>query len=174
MVFEIKFDSELNESNFVDQFLSLMPEIIAYFFSFSMLAIMWVNHHSLMNSIKGIDKKLIWLNMKLLFWMSMIPFSTHMLGSSPFLKYSSLIYGGTFFLSAFTFSLMRHHLSKGHLLVDINHKQYHRKISIKNSIAMSIYFVGAIGSLLSPIVSFTAFIVVPILYIIPLNKNQYE
>lgn len=56
--------------------LAIIPSLLAYAVSFYSLAIFWANHHNFFHLIKHIDRGLMWLNMNLLFWLSLIPLPT--------------------------------------------------------------------------------------------------
>src|SRR2546425_782379 len=55
---------------------NLAPQFISFVLSFFILCIFWVNHHQFFHTIKTADRKLLWLNNLLLFWLCFIPFPT--------------------------------------------------------------------------------------------------
>lgn len=167
MVFDLKIDKSLTSENVWRELLVLLPKFISYVISFIMLAIMWVSHHQLFHSLQRSSKALLWHNIHLLFWMSIIPFSTNFIGSHPFLWQASFLYGSVFFMCALSFTLLRTYSIKAQLfhqtVTDINHK----RITSKNKIALLCYALAAGCSLFSVFISFTLFIVVPALYCLP-------
>ena len=115
MVFSIKLpDNVIHLSNKreLKELLVLTPQLIAYLFSFTVLGIMWLNHHHLFHMIRKADEKFLWLNLHLLFWLSLIPFPTYLLGEAPFLSYSAAIYGVILFMASFAFMLLRRYAIK--------------------------------------------------------------
>src|ERR1035437_5772466 len=104
MVFDIKLPENVHLTNKweLKQLLILAPQLISYLFSFVVLGIMWLHHHNLMHLVQKVDEKFLWLNLHLLFWLTLIPFPTNMLGRNPFLSYSTATYRGQiFFLPLF-------------------------------------------------------------------------
>ena len=63
---------------------SLWPVFISYVVSFIMLAIYWANHHHLLHTIREVRSSIMWANMHLLFWLSLIPFATGWMGENHF------------------------------------------------------------------------------------------
>lgn len=62
----------------------LWPSILSYIVSFTMLGIYWGNHHHLIHTIKEVRGGIMWANLHLLFWLSLIPFATHWMGENHF------------------------------------------------------------------------------------------
>src|SRR6202040_928434 len=58
------------------------PIFVSYGLSFLVVAIMWVNHHHLIHAVHRVTTRLLWTNMYLLFWMSLVPFVTDYLGKN--------------------------------------------------------------------------------------------
>src|SRR6478736_8947388 len=63
--------------------LKVAPIFLSYGLSFLVVAIMWVNHHHLIHAVHEVTARLLWSNLNLLFWMSLIPFVTDFLGRNP-------------------------------------------------------------------------------------------
>ena len=82
MVLELKIPIG---DNFSDLFL-LLPKISSYVLSFIYIGIYWNNHHHLIHTIKKVNGKIMWANMHLLFWLSLIPFVTAWAGENNFTK----------------------------------------------------------------------------------------
>jgi uncharacterized membrane protein len=170
MVFDLKFPNIPTEQTIWNDLQPLIPRFLSYALSFLMLAIMWVNHHQLFHQIKHTDHKLLWLNINLLFWMSLIPFSTHFLGSNPALPYASFVYGLIFFANALSFTLIRNHVSgKSKLLQESIQKDQMRSVIRKNWLGMTFYLSAALAAFVSVYISFVFFLIVPAMYFIPQN-----
>ncbi|HMU46368.1 MAG TPA: TMEM175 family protein [Chitinophagaceae bacterium] len=70
----------------------LWPSILSYIVSFTMLGIYWGNHHHLIHTIKEVRGGIMWANLHLLFWLSLIPFATHWMGENHFEKNTIVTY----------------------------------------------------------------------------------
>lgn len=173
MVFDLKFQDIPTDKNVWAELLKLLPKFISYLFSFLMLAVMWLNHHQLFHQIKHVDARLLWLNIHLLFWMSIIPFGTNFIGSNPLLWQASFFYGIIFFMCALSFTILRDYVINRNLLYETINRPTQQKIRIKNRVTLAIYFISAFASLVSVYISFLLFVIVAIMYTIP-QKNIHE
>lgn len=92
-----------------DSFASLHPlyeTFGAYALSFAFIAIYWVNHHHLMRAARGIDGRVMWANLHLLFWLSLIPFLTAWLGQHRAAIVPTVAYGVVLLLAAGAYTLL--------------------------------------------------------------------
>ncbi|MFY7839379.1 MAG: TMEM175 family protein [Lacibacter sp.] len=167
MVFDLKLPENVSGITGIGMFKPLIPKLLSYATSFLVLAIMWVNHHQLFHQVKKSDRKLLWHNIHLLFWMSLIPFATNFMGSNPFLAESTLLYGLVFFMCALSFSFLRSYIVKKGLLYETISKTAQNKILRKNMIAFMLYLSAAFLGYLSVYISFILFLIVPAMYFIP-------
>ena len=83
MIFQIKIPAVADNASTNEiwsGWLNLLPSLVAYMLSFVMVGVLWVNHHQFFHQLKNIDRKLLWYNLHLLFWMCIIPIPTAFLG----------------------------------------------------------------------------------------------
>ena len=73
--------------------LPLIPVFLSYVLSFVFLGIYWNNHHHLLQAIKHVDGRVLWANLHLLFWLSLIPFVTGWMGEHEFAAWPVALYG---------------------------------------------------------------------------------
>jgi uncharacterized membrane protein len=88
MVLELKVPHETSW----DALIELWPVFLSYSFSFLMLGIYWGNHHHLVHTIKEVRGSILWANLHLLFWLSLIPFATAWMGENHFEKNTVAVY----------------------------------------------------------------------------------
>lgn len=167
MVFDLKVGTIIDEVDLIIELAKVFPKVLSYIVSFLMISIMWVNHHQLFHQIKTTDRNLLWLNIFLLFSMSLIPFGTNLIGANPFLWESSFFYGIIFFLNALAFTFLRNYAIKKGLLHETILVSNHIKRRNMNILALIIYLLSAIAGIFSVYISFVLFLVVPIMYFIP-------
>lgn len=72
---------------------SLAPVFLCYVLSFVFIGIYWNNHHHLLHAVKRIDGSVLWANLHLLFWLSLIPFVTGWMGENHFAPWPVALYG---------------------------------------------------------------------------------
>jgi uncharacterized membrane protein len=167
MVFELKWENVPTLENLGKESLRLLPRLGSYAMSFLTLAILWISHHQLFHQIRQADAGLLWWNLNLLFWMSLVPFSTHFIGDTPLFWVTSCVYGLNFALCAWSFSMLRRHVLKKSLLHPSILQEKHHRMLGKNRLALALYLGGAILSIASVYVSYAIFLIVPALYVIP-------
>jgi uncharacterized membrane protein len=169
MVFDLKPDNLPEDQSVWFLLKLLIPRFVSYIISFLMLAVMWVNHHQLFHQVRHTDRKLLWFNINLLFWMSLIPFGTHFIGMNPMIWQASFLYGVIFLMCAVSFTLIRDHILKAGLLSENISRSSQDKVRIKNRLAITIYFLSVLSSMVSVYLSFILFLIVPCMYFIPEN-----
>jgi uncharacterized membrane protein len=94
--------------------LQLWPVFVSYVLSFLYVGIYWNNHHHMFQATHSVTSRVLWANLHLLFWLSLLPFSTGWVGENHFARWPVAILGLNLFMAgvAFTillFSVIRHH-----------------------------------------------------------------
>ena len=83
--------------------LPLWPKFLSYVMSFAYLAIYWNNHHHLLQAAKTVSGRVLWANMLLLFWLSLVPFATSWMGENSFASEPVALYGVVLIMAAFSY-----------------------------------------------------------------------
>src|ERR1700731_4136058 len=117
------------------------PGFISYALSFLVVAIMWVNHHHLIHAVREVTARLLWSNLYLLFWMSLIPFVTDYAGKNYHQPMAVALYGLDLFMCATGFYLLRKELIRqsGHDTAMVEH---HEAIQRKNAFSGALYLLS--------------------------------
>src|SRR5688500_15870391 len=84
----------------------LLPVFSSYILSFVFLGIYWNNHHHLLQIVKQTDGRVLWANLHLLFWLSLIPFVTSWMGNSGFAAWPVALYGFILLACALAFTVL--------------------------------------------------------------------
>jgi uncharacterized membrane protein len=84
----------------------LIPKFLSYALSFVFLGIYWSNHHHLLQAIKQVDGRVLWANLHLLFWLSLIPFVTGWMGENQFAAWPVALYGAVLLLAAIAYFIL--------------------------------------------------------------------
>jgi uncharacterized membrane protein len=154
--------------------LELLPTMLSYVLSFVVVAIMWVNHHALLGSADRSDAKVLWTNINLLFWMSLIPFVTAYMGENHAAPLTVSLYGVVLGIASVSFTPLRLAIAVQHRDQFEQQKQ-HRQVLFKNSVAPIVYLAGAALAGVSIWISFALYVLVPIMYFFPqrqIEKSQ--
>ena len=84
----------------------LGPVFLSYVLSFVNVAIYWNNHHHMMHTVERVDGLMLWANMHLLFWLSLIPFTTGWMGENQFAALPTAVYGVSLLMPGIAYSLL--------------------------------------------------------------------
>ncbi len=148
----------------------VVPKLLSYLLSFMVLAILWLNHHNLLDKVPHTTSKLAWYNMFLLFAMSLIPMPTSFLAAHPFLPQAVMFYGLVMFLNGLGFLLLRRYVEW-----EAKWIAYNSVIHRSNLITTLLYLLSALLAWISVYLSFAIFVGVPIWYFLPdrLHKKHH-
>jgi uncharacterized membrane protein len=130
---------------------------------------MWVNHHHLIHAVREVTARLLWSNLNLLFWMSLVPFVTEFVGKNYREPMAVALYGFDLALCGCSFYLLRtvlvHQDSR-----DGNLRDYHYRVQRKNAFSAGLYFLSVPLAYVSVYASFFIFALIPALYFLPERK----
>jgi TMEM175 potassium channel family protein len=140
----------------------LTPRLSVYAMSFVIVARIWVSHHQLLFAASHTTPRLMWLNLLLLFFMSLIPFATGYLGEDPFRELAVASYSTVMFLTAATFTWLRYYVTTH--LRDVEHAGHlHPDLMKRSYLGMALYALGVPCAYVSVYVSYLLFILVPVI-----------
>src|SRR4051794_15443567 len=85
----------------------LVPVFLAYVLSFVYLGIYWNNHHHMLQAARSVSGKVLWANLLLLFWLSLVPFATAWMGENHFATLPTAVYGVILLMCALSYTLLQ-------------------------------------------------------------------
>src|SRR5712675_666653 len=85
----------------------LLPVFLTYIMSFVYLGIYWNNHHHMLHMTTRINGKILWANLHLLFWLSLVPFTTGWMGENHFARGPVLLYGFNLLACALAYYILQ-------------------------------------------------------------------
>ncbi len=91
-----------------------LPGLVSYALSFVYLAIYWNNHHHMLHVAHSVNGAILWANLHLLFWLSLIPFTTGWLGESHGAPWPTALYGVVLLLSAIAYTVLQQAIIRHH------------------------------------------------------------
>jgi uncharacterized membrane protein len=86
----------------------LTPVVLSYVLSFVYLGIYWNNHHHMLHATQNVTGPMLWANLHLLFWLSLIPFATGWMGENHFAAAPSALYGAVLLMAAVAYRILQH------------------------------------------------------------------
>jgi uncharacterized membrane protein len=145
--------------------LPLWPVFLAYVLSFIYVAIYWNNHHHLFAIVEKVNGAVLWANIHLLFWLSLLPFVTAWASESHFARDPVALYGLVLLGAAFAYYILVVVLLRAHegetLLRRAIGKDFKGKISIVA------YLAGMVGTYFSPWIGCLVYVGVAAMWLIP-------
>ncbi|MGO4771784.1 TMEM175 family protein [Flavobacterium sp. W22_SRS_FK3] len=161
MVLEIKVP---HGTDFAD-LLPLFPKFLSYILSFIYIGIYWNNHHYLIHSLSKVNAKVLWANLHLLFWLSLIPVATGWMGEHNFAKPSMTLYGIVMFLSSVAYFILQRII----IINEGENSVLAKAIGndLKGITSTALYVFGIFCSFYSEWISGAAYLTVALLWLIP-------
>jgi uncharacterized membrane protein len=150
----------------------LVPVFLSYVLSFIFVGIYWSNHHHLLHAVQHVDGRILWANLHLLFWLSLIPFVTGWMGENHFAALPVAFYGTVLLCAAIAYfiltrALISHH-GRNSALAKALGKDFKGKVSV-------VFYVLAIPlSFVSSWLACALYVLVAIMWLIPDRRIERE
>ena len=145
--------------------LPLTPVLLSYLLSFVFLAIYWNNHHHLLQTIERVDGRVLWANMHLLFWLSLVPFGTAWLGEHPLEPWPAALYGTVLLFAAIAYYILTRALIALHDRDSILEAAVGR--DVKGIVSAVMYLAAIPLSFISAWIAYGLYLLVAIIWLIP-------
>ena len=143
----------------------LIPVLLSYVLSFVFLGIYWNNHHHLFKAVRKVDGRVLWANLHLLFWLSLIPFVTGWMGENHFAAWPVALYGVVLFFAGLAYFILSRVLVAFHgadsPLASALGDDFKGKASVLG------YVVAIALAFVSPRLSCGIYILIAVLWLIP-------
>jgi uncharacterized membrane protein len=144
---------------------SLLPVFMSYILSFIYIGIYWNNHHHMMQLVEHVNGKVLWLNMHLLFWLSLVPFTSGWMGENSFTTGPVALYGVMLFMAGVAYYFLSQALVQQHgknsALAQAVGKDKKGKLSV------GIYFIAIVLAFFYPKISLALYTFVAGIWFIP-------
>lgn len=168
MILEIK----VPENNTFESLKPLIPVVLSYVLSFVYVGIYWNNHHHLLHTVKKVNGSIMWSNLFLLFWLSLIPFGTNWIGSQRFAIIPTCTYGFILLMCAISYTLLQNSIINQQGSESVLAKAVEK--DFKGKISLACHIVALPLAFVSTWVSEILFIAVALLWIIPDRRIEKQ
>ena len=161
MVLEIRLPEEASWAGFR----TMVPILAIYALSFINVGIFWTNHHHMMQAAKAVDGRVLWANLLLLFWLSLVPFEIRWMGEAGIVAWPVAAYGGVLMMAAVAYLLLERAL----IAAEGDGSAVRRAVGArgKELISVALYLGGMVAAFVSPWISILAYVAVSALWLIP-------
>jgi len=143
----------------------VLPVFAAYALSFVYLGIYWNNHHHMLHATRRVTGAMLWANLHLLFWLSLIPFATGWMGENHFAALPSSLYGVVLLMSAIAYWILERLIIASQGPDSILRKAVGR--DWKGVLSPILYVIAIVAAFWWQWVSFSLYVVVALLWLIP-------
>jgi uncharacterized membrane protein len=162
MVLEIKVPHHAAEFRDLEK---LLPVFASYVMSFIYIGIYWNNHHHMMHSMTRVNGKILWANMHLLFWLSLVPFSTGWMGENHFAKPTLALYGVLLLAAAISYWILQNLIIASQGENSVLRKAVGK--DWKGKLSPVLYLIGIALSFYNEWLSGAMYVLVALIWLIP-------
>jgi uncharacterized membrane protein len=144
----------------------LLPVFLTYILSFIYLGIYWNNHHHMLQAAHHVNGKIMWANLHLLFWLSLVPFTTGWMGENHFAPLPTALYGIVMFGSAISYTVLQS-------FIIANHKDEDRRLAsavgndLKGKVSILLYAIAIALAFVNQWISDAIYVSVAAIWFIP-------
>ncbi len=143
----------------------MLPVFLVYVMSYVYLGIYWNNHHHLLHAASRVNGKILWANLFLLFWLSLIPFVTAWMGENHFAPLPTAVYGGVLIMAALAYLVLQAAI----LATEPGNSKLREAVGkdIKGKVSLAIYVIAVVAALWEPRAALGLYILVALVWFIP-------
>jgi uncharacterized membrane protein len=143
----------------------VVPALVAYVLSFLLIGIYWNNHHHMLHATERVNGRILWANLHLLFWLSLIPFATAWMGENGFAAIPTAAYGVILVLCAISYTLLQRSIIK-------HHGPHSRLASAvgsnrKEKVSLALYISGVPLAFVHHAISLGLYFTVALIWLVP-------
>ncbi|MDQ3020943.1 MAG: TMEM175 family protein [Bacteroidota bacterium] len=168
MVLEIKVPHGSDDFNAL---IPLLPVFLSYTLSFIYIGIYWNNHHHMLHGTQKISGSILWANLHLLFWLSLVPFVTGWMGENHFAYSTLALYGFVLFMAAVSYTILQQ------MIIKTNGKDSLSSIAVgkdlKGKISIVFYVIAIPASFFIPVIAASLYILVALIWLIPDKRIEH-
>jgi len=143
----------------------LVPVLLSYVLSFVYLAIYWNNHHHMLHTVRKVTGSMLWANLHLLFWLSLIPFATGWMGENHFASLPAAVYGFVLLMAAIAYWILEQRIIASQGEDSILKKAVGKDWKGKSSPLL--YITGIMLAFVSPWLAVAIYVIVALMWLVP-------
>ena len=161
MVLEMKVPS----GNNFETLSPLIPVVLSYVLSFIYLGIYWNNHHHMLHTTKHVTGSILWANLHLLFWLSLIPFTTGWMGENHFASQPTMLYGFVLLMAAIAYWILQQRIIASQGEDSVLKKAIDN--DWKGKASPLLYIIGLLMALVSQWIAIAVYVLVAFMWLVP-------
>jgi uncharacterized membrane protein len=143
----------------------LIPVFLSYVLSFVFIGIYWNNHHHLLQAVSHVDGRVLWANLHLLFWLTLVPFANGWMGENDFAPWPVAFYGVILLMAGVAYFILTRALIALHGSGSTISRALGR--DLKGKASLLIYALAIPLAFLSPWLAFGLYVLVAVIWLVP-------
>ena len=143
----------------------VFPVLLSYVLSFIYVGIYWNNHHHMLHLVQTVTGPILWANLHLLFWLSLVPFVTAWMGENQLATLPVALYGGVLIMAAFAYLILATLIARHEGRDSVFAKAMGR--DIKGKVSPVLYGAGIVMAFVQPMISVALYVAVAAIWFIP-------
>jgi len=143
----------------------LLPSFLSYVLSFIYLGIYWNNHHHMLHATHRVNGSILWANLHLLFWLSIVPFVTGWMGENGFAPAPTALYGAVLLLAAIAYWILQRAIIAGQGDSSLLAKAVGR--DVKGKLSPVLYLIAIPSAFISQWISAALYVLVALIWLVP-------
>src|SRR3954462_3021882 len=143
----------------------LLPVLLSYVLSFVFLGIYWNNHHHLLLCTRRVTGAILWANMHLLFWLSMVPFVTAWMGEHPLAATPAALYGVVLLMGGIAYVVLQRQILRSEGPGSVLAAALGR--DIKGKLSPLLYALAIAAAFVHPGIAYVLYLVVALMWLVP-------
>lgn len=168
MVLELKIPEHATQ---LSALRPLLPIFLSYVLSFIYIGIYWNNHHHLFHAMGRTSGGIMWANLHLLFWLSLVPFVTGWMGENDFAPAPMALYGCILLLAAMAYWILQGAILRRHGSDSVLARAVGK--DVKGKISPVIYLAGILCSFVNPWLAGAAYVSVALMWLVPDSRIEH-
>jgi len=149
----------------------LLPVFLSYVLSFVYVGIYWNNHHHMLHAAKKVSGAVLWANLHLLFWLSLVPFTTGWMGENHFGNLPSVLYGVVLLMAAIAYWILQS------LIIAAEGDGSVLKAAVgadwKGKLSPVLYLLGILASFWLPWLAQSIYVGVALMWLVPDRRIEH-
>ncbi len=143
----------------------ILPVLLSYVLSFLYVGIYWNNHHHLLHAATKVSAPILWANLHLLFWLSLLPFATGWMGENHFAPLPTALYGAILLAAAMAYWILQQSI----IAAQGEQSVLRRAVGSdwKGKLSPLLYVVGIALALVAPQLAQAIYVFVALLWLVP-------
>jgi uncharacterized membrane protein len=143
----------------------LLPVLLSYVLSFVSVGIYWNNHHHMLHTVQRVSGGVLWANLHLLFWLSLVPFVTGWMGENHFAALPTALYGGVMTMSAIAYVVLERCIVATHGPGSVLQRAVGR--DLKGKLSLLLYVAGVALAFADHRIAVAIYVLIALIWLVP-------